>query len=90
MTQGEHVVGTRESKYWFLRDKAGKGDGLKFTLDKREYFTGLGSLLEVLAQMLEQCQKLQKPPTAHHIELLRALQEELNFLQDSCRIVDKE
>ncbi len=89
-TMTEQVVGMRGARHWLVRDDNQDSSGMKFQLDKKEYFTGLASLLEVLAEMLEQSRKLQKPPTAHHIELLRALREELEFLQDSCHIIDKE
>lgn len=87
----ENVVGVRNrTRHWLVQDRGRDAGNMKFQLDKKEYFTGLASLLEVLAEMLEKSRKLQKPPTAHHIELLRALREELEFLQDSCHITEKE
>lgn len=79
---------TRTATHWLVRDENNNSHKATFKLDKKEYFTGLASLLEVLTEMLENCQKMQKPPTTHHIELLHALREELDFLQTNCQIVD--
>jgi hypothetical protein len=88
-TLSRQVAGTQEVSRWLMRDGEQDSSPMKFELDKKEYFTGLASLLEVLAEMLEKSRKLGKPPTTHHIELLRALREELEFLQDTCHIIER-
>lgn len=90
MHQQPQIVSASRAKYLVVRDKGKNPGELSFELNKKEYFTGLASLLEVLTEMLQKCYEQQRPPTAHHLELLHALQEELVFLQDTYRIVDKE
>ncbi len=89
-TQYEQVKEVPHARFWVLEDNSDKHKKMTFKLDKKQYFSGLASLVEVMAEMLENSRKKQKPPTKHHVELLRALREELDFLQASCQMMDDE